>query len=431
MKNKKNVALFLLRVFLSALFFIAICLTFAGATGFSAPVGLQFFPAIDRKAWGIVGAVLILTVLFGRFYCSVLCPLGFLQELFCFLFRRKARIDTNRFKLRYAVAGLTLAAFFGGSALLFGMLDPYSIFGRIAAFVRNPSDLAGGSALIVLIALVLWKQRVFCTSLCPVGTILGLCAKLGPFKAGVSDQCVKCHRCVSACPAGCIDPDNKKLSNERCVRCLKCVAVCPTGAIGRQRTPPRKTDLDRRSFLTGTVATATAVTAGLLFARGIRIPDESPEADAILPPGAADLRDFASKCTNCRLCVSGCKGGVLRPGSKHFQTVHLEYGQNYCLYDCNRCASVCPTGALTPLSLTAKRNRRIGLASFSAEKCVGCGMCADVCPKGAIAISEIDGDDKAVLSAEKCIGCGACVAACPLPEKAASVIAVPFQKQIS
>ena len=431
MKDKKNVTLFLMRIFIAALFFIAIGLTFAGLAGFSAPVGLQLFPAIDRKAWGVVGAILILTVIFGRFYCSVLCPLGFLQELFGFLIRRKVRIDANRLKLRYAVAGLTWAAFLGGNVMLIALSDPYSNFGRITAFIGNPSYLAGGSALTVIIALVVWKQRIFCTSFCPVGTLLGLCAKISPFKTGISDKCIQCRRCISACPAGCINPDDKTLDDERCVRCLKCIAVCPTNAIGLQRTPPQKTDLNRRSFLTGSITTATAVTAGLLFARSFRRPDASAEQSRpILPPGAGTLQEFASKCTNCRLCVSNCKGKVLRPRSKRYQTVHLEYGRNHCLYDCNRCGSICPTGALTALSLKEKQNRRIGLAEFSREKCVGCGMCADICPKGAIEISEIGGDDKAVLNTEKCIGCGACVSACPLPEKAVSVAAVVIQNRI-
>ena len=433
MKNKRNLFLFFLRILTSALFFIALCLTFAGATGFSAPVGLQLFPAIDRKAWGVVFTLLLLTVLFGRFYCSVLCPLGFLQEFAGFLFRRKARIDANRLKLRYAVAGLTWAAFLGGSVFLISLTDPYSTFGRIAAFIRNPSFLAGGLALGGIILLVIWKQRIFCTSFCPIGTILGLCAKISPFKAVISDRCVKCHRCVSACPAGCINPDDKTLDDERCVRCLKCVAVCPANAIGLKETPsPQKTDLNRRSFLTGSITTATAVTAGLLFARASRQANNPPEqARPICPPGATTLQEFASKCTNCQLCVAGCKGRVLRPRSKRYQTVHLEYGQNYCLYDCNRCCSVCPTGALTALSLKEKRLRRIGLAEFSREKCVGCGLCADVCPKGAIAVTDIDGEDKAVLNADRCIGCGACVAACPLPEKAVSVTAVVIQNRIT
>ncbi|MBR4126852.1 MAG: 4Fe-4S binding protein [Alphaproteobacteria bacterium] len=161
------------------------------------------------------------------------------------------------------------------------------------------------------------------------------------------------------------------------------------------------------------------------------LPAFPDEKRPILPPGATTAQEFFSKCTNCQLCVSTCKGNVLRPKTRLFKTVHLEYGENYCLYDCHNCSSVCPTGALTALSLKEKQNRRIGLAEFSRKKCVGCGLCADVCPKGAVIVTDVGGEDKAVLNAEKCIGCGTCVSACPLPEKAVRILPVAIQTQTS
>ncbi len=432
MKNKKDRLPFFLRLFSAALFFIAVCLAFAGFTDFSPAVKTQLFPAIDRKAWGIVVSLILLTVLFGRFYCSVVCPFGLLQDIIAFISRRKARIDTNRPKMRYAAAGLAFASFFAGSAFFIGWLDPYSNFGRIAAFIKNPSYSIGGITLFIIIVFAVWKKRAFCTSFCPVGTLLGLCAKISPFKLHMSDKCVKCRKCVSVCPSGCVDPDNKILDNERCVRCLKCTAVCPVKAIGFEKQPalPEKTDLSRRGFLTGSLTTAAAVSAGVVFSRRTTAPDKKSEKSRpICPPGTTTAEDFAAKCTNCQLCVAGCAGKVLRPKSKQYQTVHLEYGENYCLYDCHKCSSVCPTGALIPLTLAEKQNRRIGLAQFSTEKCVGCGLCADTCPRNAISITDIDGDEKAVLNAELCIGCGACVQACPLPEKAVHVTAVLIQSQ--
>lgn len=431
--KKINIPL-ILRIILATVFFTAICLAFSGFDQFSAVAKIQFFPAVDRKAWGIVIFLLILTVLCGRFYCSVICPFGILQDIISFLSRCKAKADANRPKLRYAIAGVTFAAFAAGSALPIGSIDPYSNFGRIAAFIGNPSYVIGGITLLIIIALAVWKKRIFCTSICPIGTLLGLCAKISPFKLHLSDKCVKCHKCVSVCACGCVNPDNGSLDNERCVRCLKCVSVCPVKAIGWEKKaalPSAKTDLSRRGFLTGSLTTAAAIGTGIVFARQtIARAPFSEETRPICPPGATTAEEFIAKCTNCQLCITKCTGKVLRPKSKQYQTVHLEYGENYCLYDCHKCSSVCPTGALTPLSLSQKQRRRIGLAQFSADKCVGCGLCADTCPKSAVSVIEVDGEDKAVLTPELCIGCGACVNACPLPEKAVRVAAVLIQSQV-
>lgn len=430
MKKKPLPLPYLLRLIAAAVMFATVCLTFAGFQDFSFSVKSQLTAVFDRKAFAVAGVIFFVTLLFGRFYCSVVCPFGILQDLTAFIARRKSKPDADRKKLRYAVAGFVWAAFCAGGVTAAAWLDPYSCFGRIAAFFKNPHYLAGGATFALIVFSAVWKKRVFCTSVCPVGTILGLCAKIAPFKMRLSEKCVKCGRCAAACPSGCIVPEQKSLDNERCVRCLKCAAVCPVKAVGFTKREKRdadtvKTDLSRRGFLTGTLTTAAAVGAGVAFAR-TKIEPADFQRPAC-PPGAANPEEFAAKCTNCQLCVSACKGKVLRPKSKKYETVHLEYGDNYCLYECNACSGLCPTGALSPLTLAEKQRRRIAMARFFKDKCVGCGLCAGKCPQGAIEIKETDGRRKAVLSAQYCIGCGACVSACPLPDKAVTVVAIVAQ----
>ena len=138
MKYKKTSLPYLLRLAAACLFFVAVCLTFAGFQNFDLSVKSQFLPSFDRKAFIVVGILLLFTVLFGRFYCSIICPFGILQDIIAFISRRKSKPDTNRLKLRYAIAGFALASMAVGSLFVFAWLDPYSNFGRIMAFFKNP-----------------------------------------------------------------------------------------------------------------------------------------------------------------------------------------------------------------------------------------------------------------------------------------------------
>ena len=242
---------------------------------------------------------------------------------------------------------------------------------------------------------------------------------------GFSEKCVKCQKCASVCPTGCLSVKDSVLDNERCIRCLNCTAVCPVGAIGFSWHRPfeNKTDFSKRAFLTQTLATAASAATGAALAAHLPLRSEKR---CICPPGASTTDNFFTKCINCRLCLAVCPAHVIRPNGM-FGGVRLVYGETYCFYDCNKCTTVCPTGALTPLILEEKQKCRIGMAQFFKEKCVGCGKCVVACPQGAVELQTLDDKPKAVLKPLYCIGCGACVAACPLPDKAVRV--VPVMKQ--
>lgn len=128
MKNKKLPLPYLLRLAAAGIVFAAVCLTFAGFQEFAPSVKSQLLAAFDRKAFIVTGIILLLTVLFGRFYCSVICPFGILLDIIAFAARRKSKPDANRAKLRFAIAGFVLAAAGAGSITAAAWLDPYSNF---------------------------------------------------------------------------------------------------------------------------------------------------------------------------------------------------------------------------------------------------------------------------------------------------------------
>ena len=117
---------------------------------------------------GIVAAAAILaaTAFLGRAYCSVLCPLGILQDLLgALFFWRKNAPQPRRLLLRkglgVAVWGIALV---GGWTLGLRFLDPFTLYGAIAAGAWLP--------LLAIALLTLWRRRLFCNTLCPVGALL-------------------------------------------------------------------------------------------------------------------------------------------------------------------------------------------------------------------------------------------------------------------
>lgn len=415
-------------------------------------------------AWGTLFAlvtIMLSAFLFGRFYCSVICPFGILQQMLGVFRRRKnAPLAGNHAFLRYGIAGAAFGALIFGWALFFRALDPYSIYGRIAANTLYPlySSLLSRFApeaqnigsfemisvvmygiipLILVILLVLWRKRIFCTGICPVGTVLGLASKHSLFKLRIdTEKCVSCGQCLKKCPADCIDVKNKKLDNERCLRCMNCFGACRFNAV-KFTFAPRTSDVSysesRRNFLIG--ATAAAFAAGGL-ANLVRPSKSSVPKDCVIPPGAGSLGRFLATCTGCRLCVTNCTGKVIRGPDGRIPYVHLDFTKGMCEYECHRCTTLCTTGALRFLTKKEKKVTRIGLAVFKASSCIAvrdgtaCGACAEHCPTGALRMETTDSSKVPipVLNQALCIGCGSCEYACP--EKTIIVEGVDVQVKV-
>ena len=153
----------------------------------------------------------------------------------------------------------------------------------------------------------------------------------------------------------------------------------------------------------------------------------------VAPPGAQSIANLQAKCTACHLCVSKCPSHVLQPavmeyGLQGIMQPVMRYDKGYCLYDCNLCGEVCPTGAILPLALEEKRMTQLGHAVFHREQCVvardgvECGNCAEHCPADAIKLQRgVDGRMYPQIEKALCIGCGACENLCPATPKAIEV----------
>ena len=430
-----------IRLAAAGLFLILAGLAFSGSGHAVAPIlHVQFGPALmscfaafSLGALGIVLGIALVTLLFGRFYCSVFCPLGILQDIIGFLSRRKSKPARDLRWVRYGIAGVVYGLLICGWSAGFLLLDPYSNFGRIFAVF----SIGGLVPLIVIVILAAWKKRLYCTTVCPVGSLLGLLAKIGLFKLAIRDKCVKCRTCEKFCPAGCIDLEKGVIDNERCIRCMNCISRCPLGSIGfvLPKKAEMKQDLSRRKFLIGGGALLAGLAAGAVLAKtGLGKLAEFARRFKILPPGAGNAARFASKCTACQLCTANCPAKIIVPAPGGDGPVSLDLSKGACRYDCNRCSQVCPTGAITPLTLEIKRRTKIAEAKFNPQKCLvfqnstPCGKCAAACPVKAVTLRK-NGTPRPIKTA-LCIGCGACQAACPAPEKAMTVHEIEKQSLI-
>jgi len=359
--------------------------------------------------------------------------------------------------------------FFSGSVTLLSIFEPYSNFGRITNEVIKPAvyfinnlissvlqkfdlysvkktEMHGFNrksffySLVIFIligGLSFFKGRFFCNTLCPAGALLGLISKFSVFRIKISkEKCNSCGLCSNVCKAGCIDCGAKKIDNETCIYCFNCLDSCKKDGIkysyGFFKRKTDKTDETKRDFLaktmTGIITFAIATSPVKVFANSILIKKKTP---VILPPGAQSMDNFRKKCTSCHLCVASCPTKVLTPafngtGLKNFLQPEMNYSKSYCLYDCNVCSQVCPTGAIRPMPVEKKKRIQIGVAKFIQKNCVvyenetDCGICNEYCPtKAVILVPYKNGLGIPFVRENICIGCGACENACPaLPNKA-------------
>lgn len=223
---------------------------------------MQIMMAIITGAafWLIVW--LLATLIYGRIYCSTVCPLGTLQDCIATIAhtltprrRRKGyrfREPLNR--LRLTVLVVVVSCMICGWMLIPVLLDPYSTYARIIEqFVTAPLTGRGPAvpfalssfalaftAAAVTIALSLRRGRLLCNTICPVGTLLGAASSRALFHADINtDKCINCGECERVCKAECIDLLHHTVDTTRCVVCFNCMDVCPNDAItyrsGRHR----------------------------------------------------------------------------------------------------------------------------------------------------------------------------------------------------
>ncbi len=464
-----------IRIIASLIFFALITFYFLDFTRASGTHSwlerIQLVPALLSLSLIIVAILFLLTFLFGRIYCSSICPMGVYQDIMGWITRKTAK-KKKRFKythpktiLRLSVFGVTVAAFFAGFTVVLGLLDPYSAFGRIIVNVAKPVYMAGNNLLasvfthfdnytfykvdasilsipsfivglltFFIIGFLASKYgRLWCNTICPVGTALGFISRFSLFKIHIDKaKCNHCGVCATKCKASCINSSEQFVDYTRCVDCFDCIGECRQHALSynlRVQKANQSADSSKRNFLIASVATVSVapkvfanVQAVVATANGMK---NDKRITPITPPGSIGRTHFQSKCTSCHLCVSKCPSHVLKPsfteyGLEGFMQPTVYFEKGFCNFDCTVCGDVCPNGAILPLTKAQKHLTQMGKVVFIMENCIvyredtSCGACSEHCPtqaismvpyKGGLTIPHVDTDI--------CVGCGGCEYVCP------------------
>lgn len=466
------------RIILAALFIVGITLLFTGigTNWWGWMAKLQFLPAAMGLNLAVVAGVLAVTLLMGRIYCSVVCPLGVFQDIVIWLRKVYAKITkkayakakkkspSKRFTynkerkwLRYGVLALIIICIAAGIQGVVLLVAPYSAYGRMVALAAGkslawPLIVVAGVTFVGLVVLAWTSGRAWCSNICPVGTLLGSVSRYSMLRIAIDkDKCIGCRKCERTCRAACIDiQGGKVIDSSRCVNCFDCIGVCNEGGIGLKfawgKAPRsesgvtkgascpaptghpddggRREFVEKAAMLAGGVAlTGLKAKAQLHGGPGTVIPKENPERKVpLVPPGAVSVKRFYERCTGCQLCVSNCPNGVLKTSTdlEHLLQPTMSYADGYCRPECNTCSTVCPAGAIEPLAKGEKLTLSWGVAHVYHRDClqrqgIDCGNCVRHCPVGAIRmVTNRAGRQVPVVNEELCIGCGACENLCPV-----------------
>ena len=423
-----------IRIILAGVFFTCITMLFLDFTGtlhtwLGWMAKIQFLPAVLALNFGVVAALVILTLLFGRVYCSVICPLGVMQDIISWIHGKTKKKNRFRFSyspakniLRYGVLALFIAGLALGAHSIAILIAPYSAYGRIAGnllaplyqwannffawiaeradsyafystevWLRSLPTFIIAAVTFVIIFILAWRNgRTWCNTICPVGTVLGFLSRFSFFAPAIdTDKCRNCGLCGKQCKAACINMKEHEIDLGRCVACMDCIDACKDGAIHYVRRKSSKNaaktesrnetpDKGRRAFIASSAIamTAAASTKAQIKGDGGLAPVSrslKPERNTpVVPAGSKSLKNFTDHCTACQLCVSVCPNQVLRPSTSLDTLMMPEMGfeRGYCRPECTLCSEICPAGAIKPVSRVEKSSIQVGIAVINLDNCI-------------------------------------------------------------
>ena len=457
-----------IRIALAIVFWLGITLLLLDFTGalhgwLGWMAKIQFLPAVLAVNVAVIIGLVLLTLVFGRVYCSVICPLGVFQDGVAHLHvarkRRKKNHKPYRYSpelkwLRYGVWAVFVIALIAGVQALVALLAPYSAWGRIVQNLFQPvylwinnlfaslAERAGSYAFydkevwlrslptfiiavvtLVVVVILAWKNgRTYCNTICPVGTTLSFFSRFAMFRPMIDTaKCKKCKSCEHHCKASCIDVEHLTIDYSRCVACFNCIDSCKLGGL-KYRFAWGKKEIAGQAGNDG----KGQADANDRHAR----PDRASESDtgrrafitgAALAVGTAALKAQEKKVDGGFATLLDKEAPqrdipVTPPGSKSVKDFYRRCTA------CQLCVAECPNNVLRP-STDLKHFMQPEM-SYERGYCrPECTRCSELCPTGAI--RKITKEEKTqyhvgtarvnpgLCVVEQGVECGNCARHCP------------------
>lgn len=416
---------------------------------------VQIVPAILSVSGSLILLWTAVTLLFGRVYCSMACPVGIVQDIAARLprlgrkkqFRRSYRYHEPHNRFRYTWLALIAASAVAGLSLLLALFDPYGTFGRIMTYLLQPLIASGNGpamatgviasmavAAIALAAIVLIpfkRGRLICNTVCPVGSVLSVLGRHSVFGMDINtDACVNCGLCARVCKAECINATEHTVDMSRCVVCFNCTAVCDSGAITYTRRRHRlsipmlmKAPGERAAATIDAPASPDAIDAANEPADNENAPRPIDRrrfiTSGIILAAAPVVASAADKLDRFRpLVIDQAPTTDLRPVPPPGAASGRAF-LSHCV-GCGACIAACPAHVLVPSATEhGVANALHPMKNYDDSYCrYNCVRCTEVCPTGALQRLTVEEKHQytvgfAQVDAAACIGCGMCARRCP------------------
>jgi ferredoxin-type protein NapH len=198
-------------------------------------ISLQYIAA--NRAFPVnltIGTVTVVTLylIFGRAFCGWVCPYGLISELGekvndILVSKKIIRSRKLPKHIKYCFWALFLLLCFTTGYLVFELVNVMAVMSRLLIY----GIWASASVMLAVFAAEVYSRRVWCRSVCPVGTTYGLLNRISAIKVSYGAECDKCGSCKSVCHAphllDMVGTDKEKsVLGADCTMCGRCVDVC-------------------------------------------------------------------------------------------------------------------------------------------------------------------------------------------------------------